>query len=199
MRNVFDWYLPYGGGVIPSIWNRRCKAIEKELSEHCIKGVVSRHTLFDVDYYLVEVSDNRTYIDGNKIADALMIPKDWICLYHCKFNEGTYYAILERELNDKYEDCDGELVFRKPFSLEKYFINHDVDDFKCKFESLMDIEVCDWVYDSKTDTVLFRVLDEPSNFDRFKIASTLNISENSIGAYYIPDDNEWVYVMWLGD
>ena len=197
---MFDWYTPFCmTNREPTIWNRRCRAIEKELSNHSIRASVSRHTLFDTEYYLVEVSDNKEHINDKKIADALDIPRDWVCLYQYRYNENKWFAILEDELNDEYTNCDGELVFKKPFNLKEYFRNHDIDDFKCKFQSLMGIEVSDWVYDSYTDTVLFRVLNETPYFNRDAIANTLNIKWSSIGAYYLPNDDEFVYAIYLGD
>lgn len=91
-----------------SIYHRRCDAIEHRLKEHNICAVVSRHTAFDVEYYVLDIKDNIADINRCEIADALDIPKDWVDFINI-YDEGVVYFIKEDEFNDKYCDCDGEI------------------------------------------------------------------------------------------
>lgn len=126
MANFGDFLYPYR---CKSIYHRRCDAIEYRLKEHNINAVVSRHTAFDVEYYVLDFKDSSS-IDKCKIADALDIPKDWVDFINI-YDEGCVYFIKEDEFNDKYCDCDGEIDWGfNLFDLK----------FESKFETLRPIK-----------------------------------------------------------
>ena len=117
---VFDTYCDWNGGK--SIEAKRCDDIEQQLAEHCLIANVSRHDLFDVEYYLVEFTKDYgggLYPTCGKIAKALDIPNEWVNLYTCECNGMTVYAVKEKELNRKYENCDGRLEWVEPFDFNK--------------------------------------------------------------------------------
>ena len=164
-------------GLMPcesTIWNRRCRAIEKELKRHCIKSSVSRHTLFDTDYYLIEVSDNKHHISGDDIAEALDISKDWVCLYHCRAGERTYYAVLEDELNDKYKNCNGELVFDEPFDLMDAI---RISGMGCIEKRLKECDRCPDVIVNKHKNILTI---QNYGWSSQCVANALNISKDAV-------------------
>ena len=169
---MYSWFEPFFTNRELTIWNKRCKSIEEALKRHCIKSSVIRHTLFDTDYYLVEVSDNKHHISGDDIAEALDISKDWVCLYHCRYNESTYYAVLEDELNDKYKNCNGELVF-DDFDL-KDAIN---DGMNCIENRLRRFERCPDVIVNKHKNILTI---QNYNWSSQCVANALNISKDAV-------------------
>ena len=106
-----------------SLASRRCNVIEKQLCKNGLKARVSRHTCFDVEYYVVEQWDKETYFSSEDIAKALKIPNDWVSLANYTDGVGTYW-VKEDELNDKYLDCDGEMLFDANEILIKSVKNH---------------------------------------------------------------------------
>ena len=117
---VFDIGCMWTGGK--SIEAKRCDDIEQQLAEHDLIAIVSRHDLFDVEYYLVEFTNDYgggLYPTCGKIAKALDIPNEWVNLYTCEYNGRTVYAVKEEELNRKYKNCDGRLEWVEPFDFHK--------------------------------------------------------------------------------
>lgn len=112
-----------------SIYNRRCNEIKKELCKHNIKADVHRKTLFDEKYYAIDVEDSFC----EDIAKALNIPFDWVEMAVSKENFERY-LVLEKELNDKYCDCNGELVFAEPYKLSEH-----LDDIYSVSERLKEV------------------------------------------------------------
>ena len=113
--------LILGGNM--TIYNRRCKSIKKELCRKGIDAKVIRKTIFGIGCYAVDVECSTS----KTIADALDIPREWVGV--AVLNEDfERYLIKEDELNSKYCDCDGELVFRKPFRLVEHLGGNLVRD-----------------------------------------------------------------------
>ena len=171
---MYSWFEPFFTNRELTIWNKRCRSIEEALKRHCIKSSVSRHTLFDTSYYLVEVSDNKHHISGDDIAEALDISKDWVCLYHCRYNQSTYYAVLEDELNDKYKNCNGELVVDEPFNLMDAI---GISGMGCIEKRLKECDRCPDVIVNKHKNIL--------TIQNYKwssqcVANALNISEDAV-------------------
>ena len=104
-----------------SIEVKRCNDIEQQLAEHQLFANVSRHTLFDKKMYIVSFNKyfgGGSYPTNGKIADALDIPSRWVNLYECT-EDKTEFAVLEKELNGKHENCDGRLEWVEPFDFYK--------------------------------------------------------------------------------
>lgn len=96
-----------------TVWNRRCRAIEQQLKSKGLEAKVWRHDLFKVDYYVVNLNEKSSelyWTDIKNIANALDIPKVWV-----DFVEHNRYFVKEKELNDKYLDDNGEMVFKANF------------------------------------------------------------------------------------
>jgi len=111
--------LPHLIGV-DNVYHRNCNAIKEQLCKHNIKASVHRHSLFDKDFFIVDVSDDDNCRCRGDIADALDIPVDWVDLYI--YNDGLEeYGILEDELIGKYGDCNDELHFKDEFDFMKVF------------------------------------------------------------------------------
>ena len=121
--------LKYPLGIYSMEWScgekslnaKRCDDVEQQLAEHHLFANVSRHTLFDKKMYIV--SFNKCFGGGKyptigKIADALDIPSRWVNLYECT-EDKTEFAVLEKELNGKHENCDGRLEWVEPFDFYK--------------------------------------------------------------------------------
>ena len=126
---VFDTYCDWNGGK--SIQAKRCDDIEQQLAEHCLIANVSRHDLFDVEYYLVEFTKDYgggLYPTCGKIAKALDIPNEWVNLYTCECNGKTVYAVKEEELNRKHKNCDGRLEWVEPFDFHKVLKKYNARD-----------------------------------------------------------------------
>ena len=126
---VFDTYCDWNGGK--SIQAKRCDDIEQQLAEHCLIANVSRHDLFDVEYYLVEFTKDYgggLYPTCGKIAKALDIPNEWVNLYTCEYNGRTVYAVKEEELNCKHKNCDGRLEWVEPFDFNKVLKKYNARD-----------------------------------------------------------------------
>ena len=103
-----------------SVYHRNCNAIKEQLCKHNIKARVHRHSLFDKDFFIVNVSDDDSFLNRKDIADALDIPVDWVDLYI--YNDDLEeYCILEDELIGKYGDCNDELHFKDEFDFLKVF------------------------------------------------------------------------------
>ena len=127
----FDYYfdIPWGLRQMDlicsgeSIYNKRCRDIQEQLAEYDLIATVSRHDLFDVDYYLIEFNNNGygggKYPSCGNIAEALDIPNEWVNLYTCECNGKTVYAVKEEELNRKHKNCDGRLEWVEPFDFNK--------------------------------------------------------------------------------
>ena len=102
-----------------SIYSKRCRSIEKQLKKHNIKATVSRHTLFDNELYLVDISKDGKYVSNSDLADVLRIPKNWVNVYK-HTDDGVIRAILEEQLNSKYcADEDSDLMFEFKLSQVK--------------------------------------------------------------------------------
>ena len=111
--------------IYNTVWNRRCKAIEQRLKSKGLKANVWRHDLFKVDYYVVnldEESSNFYSKDIKNIAEALDIPNVWV-----DFVGRRKYFIKEKELNDKYLNDCGEMVFDQ--DLDFFEMYNDYDEF----------------------------------------------------------------------
>lgn len=105
---------------VDNVYHRNCNAIKEQLCKHNIKSRVHRHSLFDKDFFIVDVSDDDSCLNRKDIADALDIPVDWVDLYIC--NDGLEeYCILEDKLIGKYGDCNDELHFKDEFDFMKVF------------------------------------------------------------------------------
>lgn len=122
----FDYYcsIPWGfiSGTGESIYNKRCGDIQGRLAEHDLIATVSRHDLFDVEYYLVEFTNDYgggLYPTCGKIAKALDIPTEWVNLYTCEHNGRTIYAVKEEELHSLHLNDDGRLEWVEPFDFHK--------------------------------------------------------------------------------
>lgn len=118
----FDYYcsIPLGliSGTGESIYNKRCRDIQEQLAEYDLIATVSRHDLFDVEYYLVEFTNDYgggLYPTCGKIAKALDIPTEWVNLYTCEYNGRTVYAVKEEELHSLHLNDDGRLEWVEPF------------------------------------------------------------------------------------
>ena len=119
-----------------TIYGRRCGAITEQLKKHNVPVKrVGRHHFYNIRVYCIEIKIGKCgkWIDDDDIAEALNIPKEWIAFIHIN-TEHRYklYFVKEDELNSKYCDDDGELIFKKPFKLTDY-------PFKQKFETLCPI------------------------------------------------------------
>ena len=106
-----------------SIYNKRCRDIQEQLAEYDLIATVSRHDLFDVDYYLIEFNNN-DYGGGKhpscgKIAEALDIPNECVNLYTCEYKSRTVYAVKEGELHCRYLNDDGRLEWVEQFDFHK--------------------------------------------------------------------------------
>lgn len=110
----FEWLTNIWDGENCNPFHRRCEAIRKKLCEHGHKARVSRHTAFDVKYYVIEQWDDKTLFNVRDIASALEIPKEWCSLVNYMDGIGTYW-VKEDELHEKYLDCNGDLVFNESF------------------------------------------------------------------------------------
>lgn len=95
-------------------FHRRCEQIRKQLCKNGLKARVHRHTCFDMKYYVIEQWDKKTVFNERDIANALNIPREWCSLAN-HTNMIGFYWVKEDELNEKYCDCDGNLVFDEPF------------------------------------------------------------------------------------
>lgn len=157
-----------------SIQVKRCDDIEQQLAEHRIYADVSRHRLFGEKLYIV--SFTKDYGGGKhptdeNIAEALQIPDGWVSLYDCDGNK-TEYAVKEKELNRKYENCDGRLEWDNPFDFHKAIskdnardlIQNQIDDGCRRVELYPDdgLVMLDCCYSSKV------------------VADRLGISEESV-------------------
>ena len=67
-NKMFDWSpIPWIGYNGDTKYQRRCRQIRERLCEYNIKSRVSRHTLFDEEYYLVAISEDSCNYDKNSI------------------------------------------------------------------------------------------------------------------------------------
>ena len=122
MWDFFRYKLDLGRDK--TIERTRCDNIQDALKKNSIASCVSRHHVFDVNYYLIEVHTDECddYVGSKEIADALGIDRDDVSLYKTCNSKYPCYALLEDEINDKYSNDDGRLVFEFDFLK---FINND--------------------------------------------------------------------------
>lgn len=123
----------------PTIYGLRCRDIENQLCSHKIKAKVSRHHLKKHLFYDIEVNTTDGYIDEKEIAEALGISNECVDFIHIDTkNKYIIYWIDEKQLNKKYMDCTGRLVFDRLDSLrsqakiyledEEYFVTEIIND-----------------------------------------------------------------------
>lgn len=186
--------FPLGWLEYMSVVRKNCDKIEKRLCVNGFKVNVSRHTLFDIRYFLVENPNADVSLNQSDIVDALDIPNDWVCLY--KMNGlKEVYAIKEKELVDKYGDCDGELVFEENFDLENYLSTHTKNELLRKMEKMFDVKF-KWK-DVRNNWIAFQVCREKPSFRIQLISEKLDIDGDEIGAF--EKDGEWIYTINLSD
>lgn len=156
-----------------SIYLKRCRSIEKQLKKHNIDAIVSRHTLFDVPLYLVDVTRAKRSISDIDIAKALKIPKTWVNLYKCD-KDLLVRAILEAELNDKYcVDEDSDLMFEFKLSQVKNqsdFVQRVMNRIdECGFEH-------DGAFYDKSSNQLFIKVKDSSTGNKYKLKNILGVT-----------------------
>ena len=115
---------------------KNCDTIEEKLNDEGLNVYVHRHTLFDIECYVVtEKSEgSKTFFDKD-LAEILDIPKEWINLSKAK--DPQEYYILEDEFNEKYCNEDGLVEF-KP-DLKEYWDKCNISGIKEYFAELFHI------------------------------------------------------------
>lgn len=173
---MYHYYWDYSliGGH-ESIYQKRCRDIQEKLAESNLIATVSRHDLFDVEYYIVEFTNDYgggKHPSQRSIAKALEIPDVWVNLYNCELGGKTVYAVKEKELNGKHINCDGRLEWVEPFDFHKALSKYNTGDLIK--EQLG--EKCKRVVLYLDDGLIFLECNRSYKF----IAMDLGISEDSI-------------------
>ena len=106
-----------------NIFYRRTDAIEEQLKKSGIDiKSVYRHHVYGKSFYVLKFDDVQ---EECAIAESLGIPQEWIGFIT---TSPWLYYIKEDELNDKYCDDDGELVFPSFFEKIKETYEDDSSD-----------------------------------------------------------------------
>jgi len=129
------WYLP-SGLCEKTREAKNCDTIEEKLNDEGLNVYVHRHTLFDIECYVVtERSEGSKAFFDKDLAEILDIPIEWINLSKAK--DPQEYYILEDEFNEKYCNEDGLVEF-KP-DLKEYWDKCDIRGIKEYFAELFHI------------------------------------------------------------
>lgn len=106
-----------------NIFYRRTDAIEEQLKNSGFNiKTVYRHTVYNKNFYVLIFEDVQEERD---IAESLSIPEEWVGFIT---TDPWMYYVKEDELNDKYCDADGELVFPSVFAKIKEIYEDDSSD-----------------------------------------------------------------------
>jgi len=183
-----------------NLYHRRCEAIRKQLEDAGMNiKRLCRHNMFGEEFYLLKVDTlkSKEYPSECDIAKALDIPVDWIDFGGLVDNVNIYY-IKEKEFNDKYCDCDGEIVFEKWCLKDKftspYFIHHiknRLDDKCFKYDGLF--------YDRSSNLIFIKC--NCSDDTRLRLAKILGIKDEMdyFGRLYDDECDKfegsgWIYI-----
>ena len=171
------WYLP-SGCTVKTREAKNCDTIEEKLNDEGLNVYVHRHTLFDIECYVVtERSEgSKTFFDKD-LAEILDIPREWINLSNAR--DPQEYYILEDEFNEKYCNEDGLVEF-KP-DLKEYWDKGDISSIKKYFAELFHISKDDvfvhWVGGEFVEIKLPR---SPYKYDVDVRFSSLDKCKNTI-------------------
>lgn len=148
-----DWSVFVTAFGEPTVWQRRCMALKKELGKKDIKADVSRHNCFDIDYYVVRQLSKKDTWDAKDVANALDLSNDCACLADYHDGIGTYW-VKEDVLNDKYLNDCGELVFEPEFDFVDLAKNLSAPMFSSKLNSFLKTISC--YYDTSSELLMIQ-------------------------------------------
>lgn len=171
------WSLPSGLCEKTNEW-KNCETIEEKLNSEGLNVYVHRHTLFDIECYVVtEKSEgSKTFFDKD-LAEILDIPREWINLSNAK--DPQEYYILEDEFNEKYCNEDGLVEF-KP-DLQKYWDKCNISGIKEYFAEQFHISKDDvFVHLVGGEFVEIKLPKNPYTYDVDFQYSSLDKGENII-------------------